>query len=68
MNNEPTLDQIDDYNGNESPKKRNTIRLVVLLLIILGVFYSISNSNRSDVVKSEYIGTTENPGITIPNK
>jgi len=34
---EPTLEKIDDYNGNETKQKRNTVRLIVILLLILGV-------------------------------
>jgi len=65
MNNEPSLDQIDDYNGNESPKKRKTVKLIVLFLIVVGIAYSIAKYNNSQ--KNDYIGTKENPGITIPN-
>jgi hypothetical protein len=65
MENEPTLDQIDDYNNNESPKKRNTVRLVVLFCIVVGIVYSITKYNYSN--ESDYIGTKSNPGINIPN-
>ena len=33
---EPTLEKIDDYNGNESKQKRNTVRLIVILLLVFG--------------------------------
>ena len=33
---EPSLTKIDDYNGNESKQKRNTVRLIVILLLIFG--------------------------------
>lgn len=66
MNTEPTLDQIDDYNGNESPKKRKTVRLIVLFVIVVGITYSISKYNN--LQESDYIGTKENPVITIPKK
>ena len=33
---EPSLEKIDDYNGNESKQKRNTVRLIVILLLIFG--------------------------------
>lgn len=61
MKNEPSLDQIDDYNNNESPEKRRTVRLVVLFCITVGIVYGIVkyNYNTSD----EYVGTAENPGI-----
>jgi len=65
MNTEPTLDQIDDYNGNESPKKRKTVRLIILFLIVVGISYSIVKYNNSQ--ENDYIGTKENPGINIPN-
>jgi len=65
MNTEPTLDQIDDYNGNESPKKRKTVRLIILFLIVVGITYSIAKYNNSQ--ESDYIGTKENPGIIIQN-
>lgn len=66
MNNEPTLDQIDDYNGNESPRKRKTVRLIVIFLVVVGITYSITKYNNSQ--ESDYIGTKNNPGILIPNK
>ena len=66
MKNEPTLGKIDDYNNNESPEKRKTVRLVVLFCIIVGIVYSIAKySNNSE---SDYIGTVEQPGISIINK
>jgi uncharacterized membrane protein len=33
---EPSLTKIDDYNGNESKQKRNTVRLIVILLLLFG--------------------------------
>ncbi|HJE03827.1 MULTISPECIES: hypothetical protein [Arcobacteraceae] len=33
---EPSLDKIDDYNGNESKQKRNTVRLIIILLLVVG--------------------------------
>ena len=36
---EPSLEKIDDYNGNESKQKRNTVRLIVILLLALGAFF-----------------------------
>jgi len=66
MKNEPTLGKIDDYNNNESPEKRKTVRLVVLFCIIVGIVYSIAKySNNSE---NDYIGTAEQPGINIINK
>lgn len=65
MKNEPTLDQIDDYNGKESSTKRKTVRLVVLFCVIVGIAYAVVKYNYSG--QSDYIGTKENPGINIPN-
>lgn len=40
LDNEPSLEKIDDYNGNESKQKRNTVRLIVLLLLLIGAFFA----------------------------
>lgn len=61
MKNEPSLDQIDDYNNNESPEKRRTIRLVVLSIIVIGIIYAVVKYNYSSV--DEYVGTEAKPGI-----
>ncbi|MDC0932730.1 hypothetical protein OAR97_02675 [Arcobacteraceae bacterium] len=65
MKNEPTLDQIDDYNDQESPTKRKTVKLVVLFCIVVGIAYSVIKYNYS--TPSDYIGTKEQPGINIIN-
>lgn len=66
MNNEPSLNQIDDYNNNETPQKRRTVLLVVLICLLVGVVYSYFK--YSNDVESDYIGTKENPGINMINK
>lgn len=66
MNNEPSLDKIDDYNNNESKEKRNTVRLVIISLLAIGLIYGITKYYYSDV--DDYVGTKEQPGINIPNK
>jgi hypothetical protein len=38
---EPTLSQMDDYNGNESPQKRRTVYMVIGLLLALGLGYTM---------------------------
>jgi len=65
MKDEPTLDQIDDYNNNETPQKRRTVRLVVLFLLVVGIAYSIAKYNYSN--EEDYIGTENKPGISITN-
>jgi len=61
MNNEPKLEDIEDYNDNESPQKRKTVQLVILFLIVVSVVYGFFKFNYNSV--SEYIGTTDKPGI-----
>jgi hypothetical protein len=61
MQNEPSLDQIEDYNGKESKEKKNTVRLVVLFCIVVGIGYAIAKFNNDSV--NVYIGTPEKPGL-----
>lgn len=65
MNNEPSLDKIDDYHNKESSKKRNTVRLVIVFcLLVAGVFAYLKFTNLPD----DYIGTKEAPGINTSKK
>jgi len=53
---EPTLNQIEDYNGHESPQKRKTVYIVVALLIALGLGYTfIKNSVDANMPNSTFI-------------
>jgi hypothetical protein len=61
INDEPSLDKIDDFKGKESKDKRNTVRLVVLGLLIFGAIYSFIKYENNKV--DDYIGTPENPGL-----
>jgi hypothetical protein len=61
MQTEPTLEQIDDYNGKESKEKRNTINIVIISLIIISAIYVFTKIYNSTV--DDYIGTPANPGI-----
>ena len=61
MQTEPTLNQIDDYNGKESTSKRKTINLVILFCIIVSIAYGIIKFNYNSV--DDYIGTQDQPGI-----
>jgi len=58
---EPTMGQIDDYDGNESPEKKQTVRLIIIGLLVMGMLYGLVKYNFS--TPSDYVGTTENPGI-----
>ncbi len=57
MNNnmEPTLEAIEDYNGNESKEKRMTVWIVILSGLLIGAIYSIiaANSSVSDEIKTQ---------------
>jgi hypothetical protein len=56
MNNiEPTLEMIEDYDGNESKEKRKTIWIVILSGLLIGAIYSIIsiNSSVSDEIKMQ---------------
>ena len=61
MNKEPNLEDIEDYNNNESPQKRRTVILVVIFCLIVGFIFSMLRGNYSD--NEEYVGTPEKPGI-----
>ena len=63
---EPTLHQIDDYNNNETPEKRRTVRLVVVSILIVGAIYAYAKYTYS--MPSDYIGTPENPGINTARR
>jgi hypothetical protein len=60
LDNEPSNENIEDYNGHESKEKKNTVRIVVVFCLIVGAFfaYITTTSNYND-----YIGTDEKPGI-----
>jgi len=56
MNNtEPTLEAIEDYNGNESKEKRMTVWIVILSGLLIGAIYSIiaASSSVSDEIKMQ---------------
>ena len=52
---EPTLEAIEDYNGNESTDKRKTIWIVILSGLLIGAIYGIiaANSSVSDEIKTQ---------------
>jgi len=61
--NEPTLDTIDDYNNQETPEKRKSIRLIIGGLVVFAALLSYIKISNDTV--SDYIGTAENPGIDV---
>jgi hypothetical protein len=52
---EPSLNQIEDYNGNESKEKKQTVYIVVALLIALGVGYTMVKSSLDANMPNEFI-------------
>ncbi|CAA6812758.1 MAG: Unknown protein [uncultured Sulfurovum sp.] len=63
IDDEPTLDTIDDYNNNESPEKRKTIYLIIAGLVIFMIGLSIIKVTNDTV--SDYIGTSSSLGIDV---
>jgi len=61
--NEPTLDTIDDYNNQETPTKRKTIRLIIGGLLVFAALLSYIKISNDTV--SDYIGTAKNLGIDV---
>jgi hypothetical protein len=41
MNKEPRLEEIEDYNNQESKEKRRTINIVIIGLIAVGIVYTL---------------------------
>ncbi len=66
LEDEPTLNSIDDYDNNESPKKRKTIYLIIGGLVLFAIILGLIKATNNKV--SDYIGTPENPGIDISRK
>jgi hypothetical protein len=40
---EPTMDTIEDYNGNESNSKRKIVNFVIIGLLVVGAIYSTAH-------------------------
>ncbi len=61
MNNfEPTLENIEDYNGKEGSEKRLTIWIVILSGLLIGSIYGIIGANAS---VSDTLVSKEKTGI-----
>ncbi len=61
MNNEPSLEKIDDYNGNESKEKKNTVIKVIIFCLAVGALFTYL---RTTSVPDDYVGTEDKPGIS----
>jgi len=55
---EPTLSQIEDYNGNESQEKRKTISIVIGLLLAFGLGYTMVKLSLDSKMSKEFIPFT----------
>jgi len=63
---EPTLNQIDDYNGTATPEKKRLVRNIIIGLLIVSAIYGFVKFSFS--TPSDYIGTSENPGINTARR
>jgi len=63
---EPTLGQIDDYDGNETPEKRRLVRNIIIGLLVISAIYGVVKFSFS--TPNDYVGTPENPGINTAKK
>lgn len=53
-NNEPSLEEIDDFNGRGSEEKRKIVNFVVMFCLLVGAVYTIvklSNNTISDEIQ-----------------
>jgi len=66
LTDEPNMDTIDDYNNNETPEKKRTIRLIILGLVVFAIIGGFLKYQFSTV--SDYIGTANEPGIELNRK
>ena len=57
---EPSLEKIDDYNGNETKQKRNTVRLIVILILVFGAVLTYLQQPKSQESK-EILEKTQIP-------
>ena len=57
---EPSLEKIDDYNGNESKQKRNTVRFVIVFCLIIGGIFTYMKNNSTS---NNQINVQEQTGI-----
>ena len=65
LDNEPSNDKIEDYDGHESKEKRNTVKLVIIFCLVAGAFFAYI---RSGSVSTDYVGTQDKPGINTMKK
>lgn len=47
--NEPTLKDMDDYDGKEPAKKKKTILLIIASLLLIGILLSMFGANTAKI-------------------
>ena len=62
MTNEPTLEQIEDYDNKESKEKRKTVKIVILSILVISAVYGFIKFQYNSV--NDYIGTPNQPGLS----
>lgn len=65
MDDELSLDKIDDYKGTESKEKKRVVIYVVIFCLIVGVALSFIKSGSQ---VDDYVGTKDAPGIDVSKK
>ena len=60
-NNEPSLNDIDDYSGTETKDKRSLVNKVIIFCLVVGAI--LAGLKLLNNTPSDYIGTPQNPGI-----
>ncbi len=61
MDNEPTLEGIEDFDNNESSQTRNIIVMVIVGLLVVGSIYGAGKAYFSSV--SDELDTSSNPAV-----
>lgn len=64
MDDELSLEKIDDYKGTESNEKKSTVKFVIAFCIVVGIVLAFIKSGST---VNDYVGTEQAPGI-VPNK
>ena len=59
--NEPSLRDMDDYNGTESAEKRSIVNKVIIFCLAVGAVLAVLKLMNN--TPSDYVGTPEKPGI-----
>ncbi|QKJ22460.1 hypothetical protein [Poseidonibacter lekithochrous] len=65
LDNELSMDKIEDYNGKESKEKRNTVRIVIIVCLVFGAVFAYLKTTS---LPNDYVGTTDKPGINTSKK